>query len=98
MNTQESMREYPTLEIRADLSLDEPSDRSSLPSRTAQKGFELFANDFMEKGPFGFVAFVSDGGKQFIGTLKAGLSPAIADPVERCQSAVTVMVQVPPEI
>lgn len=69
MNTQESMSEDPTFEIGADLSLYEPSDGRTLPSSPSQKGFELFANDFMKQSLFGLVAFVSDGGKASIETM-----------------------------
>jgi hypothetical protein len=46
MDTQESMSEYPALEIGANLSLHEPRDRGALPSRLSQEGLELLANDF----------------------------------------------------
>ncbi len=77
------MSEYPALEIGADLSLDEPCDGRTLPPRPSQEGFELFANDLVKKGRLGLVAFVSDGGKQPIGTMRARLLPAIASDVPR---------------
>lgn len=57
-DTQESMREDPTLEIGADLSLDKASNRRVLPSPASQEGLELFADDFVEESLLGFVAFV----------------------------------------
>ncbi len=66
MDTQESMSEYPALQIGADLSLDEPGNRGTLPPRPSQEGFELFTNDLVQKRLFGLEAFVSDGGKQSI--------------------------------
>ena len=77
------MSEDSTFEIGADLSLDEPGDGSALPSRPLQEGFELFANDLVEKGPFGLVAFVSDGGKAPNGTMRARLLPTTASNVPR---------------
>jgi hypothetical protein len=52
------MREDPTLEIGADLSLDKASNRRVLPSPASQEGLELFADDFVEESLLGFVAFV----------------------------------------
>jgi hypothetical protein len=49
--------------VRPDLSLHKPGDRRALPSRPSEEGFELLANDFVEKRLVGFMAFVSDGGK-----------------------------------
>jgi hypothetical protein len=62
-----SVREYPTLEIRTDLALNEPSDRCALPSRTSEEWLDLLADDFVQKGLLGLVAFVLDGGKESIG-------------------------------
>ncbi len=78
MDAQKSMREHPAFEIRTDLSLDEPGDGCTLPSRPSQERFDLPSNDFVEQGLFGFVAFVSDGGKQSIGTIGAGAFSDIA--------------------
>ncbi len=72
MGTQKPMSEYPALEIRTDLSLDEPSDGRALPSRPSQEGFELFTNDLVQKRRFGLVAFVLDGGDESTGTMKWG--------------------------
>ena len=83
MDTQESMSEYPALQIGADLSLDEPGNRGTLPPRPSQEGFELFTNDLVQKRLFGLVAFVFDGGKQSIGTMRARALPAIASDVPR---------------
>jgi len=60
MDAQKSMGEHPTLEIRTDLSLDEPGDGCALPSRPSQERFDLPANDFVKQGLFGFAAFVLD--------------------------------------
>ena len=86
MNAQESMSQDPTFEIGADLSLDEPSDGRTLPSSPSQEGLELFANDFMKQSLFRLVAFVSDGGKASIGTLRERLLPATASDVPRSPS------------
>jgi hypothetical protein len=86
MNTQKAMSQDSTFKIGADLSLDEPGDGSTLPSRPIQEGFELFANDLVEKGPFGLVAFVSDGGKASIGTVRTRVLPATASDVPRSPS------------
>jgi hypothetical protein len=69
VDTQESMGEYTAFEVRPDLSLHKPSDRRTLPSRPSEEGFELLANDFAEKRLIGFMAFVSDGGKESTGTM-----------------------------
>jgi len=62
----------------------------ALPSRPSQKGFELLADDFMEKGLFGFAAFVLDGGDQSTGTMKWGAAlhaKAIGAPRQsRCEA------------
>ena len=52
------MREDPTLEIGADLSLNKASNRRALPSPASQEGLELFPDDFVEESLLGFVAFV----------------------------------------
>ncbi len=83
MDTQESMSEYPALEIGADLSFDESGDGRALPSRPSQEGFELFTNDLVQKRLFRLVAFVFDDGKQSIGTMRARALPAIASDVPR---------------
>ena len=83
VDTQESMREYPALEIRTDLALNEPSDRRALSSRPSQKGLELLANDFVEKGLLGLVAFVLDGGKESIGITRWSALHANASDVPR---------------
>lgn len=62
MDTQETMSEYPAIEIRADLSLEEPSYGGALPSRPSQIGLDLLADDCVQKGLFGLMAFVLDGG------------------------------------
>ena len=81
MDTQKSMGEDSTFEIGADLLLDEPGNGRTLHSRPSQEGFELPANDFMKQGLFGLVAFVSDGGEESIGTMRARLLPATASGV-----------------
>jgi len=58
------------VDVEPDLSLHEPGDGRALPSRPSQEGFELFANDFVQKGLFGLVAFVLDGAKESIGTTR----------------------------
>ncbi len=83
MDAQKSMSEDPTFEIGADLSLDKTGDGRALPSRPSQKGLELIANDLVKKGLFGLVAFVFDGGKQSIGTMRARALPATASDVPR---------------
>ena len=83
MDTQKTMSEYPALQIRTDLSFDEPGDGRTLPPRPSQEGFELFADDLVQKGRLGLVAFVSAGGKQTIGTRRARLLRAIASDVPR---------------
>jgi hypothetical protein len=70
MDTQKSVSEYPALQIRTDLSLHETGDGRALPSRPSQEGLELLADDFMEKGLLGFVAFVFDGGRESIGIVR----------------------------
>ncbi len=77
------MSEYPALQIGADLSLDEPGNRGTLPPRPSQEGFELFTNDLVQKRLFGLVAFVFDDGKQSIGTMRARALPANASDVPR---------------
>ena len=62
------MGEDSALEVGADLSLHEPGDRRALPSRARQKGLELPADDFVEKGLLGFMTFVLDDGKKSAGT------------------------------
>jgi hypothetical protein len=80
VDTQESMREYPALEIRTDLALNEPSDRCALPSRPSQEGLELLADDFVQKGLLGLVAFVLDAGKESIGITRwSALHPKASD-------------------
>jgi len=80
MDAQNSMSKYPAIEIRADLSLDEPSDGRALPSRPSQKGLDLLADDFVEKGLFGLMAFVWDSGDESAGTMKWGAAqPATAN-------------------
>ena len=69
VNAQESIGEHPTIEIRADLSLHEPRDGRALPSRASEEGLKLLANDFVEKGLLGFMAFVSNGGRESTGTV-----------------------------
>ena len=81
MDTQKSMSEDPTFEIGADLSLDEPGDGRVLPPRPSQEGFELIADDLVKKRLFGLVAFVSDGGKQSIGTMRRSGLPENASDV-----------------
>jgi len=86
MHPQKSMRENPALEISADLSLDESGNRRALPSRASQEGLELFADDFVEKCLFGFVAFVSDSGQASVGTLRARALQSTANNVPRSSS------------
>ncbi len=52
------------VDVEPDLSLHEPGDGRALPSRPSEKGLELLANDFVEQGLLGFMAFVLDGGKE----------------------------------
>jgi hypothetical protein len=63
------MGEYTAFNVRPDLSLHEPGDRRALPSRPSEEGFELLANDCVEKRLIGFMAFVSDGGKESTGAM-----------------------------
>jgi hypothetical protein len=74
MNAQESMSEHTALEIRTDLSFHEPSDGRALPSRPSQEGLELLADDFVQKGLFGFAAFVLDGGYESTETMRWGVA------------------------
>ncbi len=83
MDAQKSMSEYPALEIRTDLSLDESGDGCALPSRPSQEGLELFADDLVQKRLFGLVAFVSDDGQQSSGTLRSSALPAKASNVPK---------------
>jgi hypothetical protein len=69
VDTQESMGEHTAFEVRPDLSLHEPGNGRTLPSRPSEEGFELLANDFVEKCLFGIVAFVLDGGKESTGAM-----------------------------
>ena len=86
MDTQKSMGDDPALEIRADLSLDEPGNGRALPSRLSQKRLELLADDLVKKGLFGLVAFAFDGGNQSTGTMRARVLPATANGVPRSPS------------
>jgi hypothetical protein len=70
MDSQESVSEYAALEIRPNLSLHEPGNGRALPSRPSQEGLELLADDFVEQGLFGFMAFVFDGDKESIGIVR----------------------------
>jgi hypothetical protein len=74
------MGEHTAFEVRPDLSLHEPGDRRALPSRPSEEGLELLANDFVQNGLLGFMAFVFDGGKESTGT---GTLPASASQVPR---------------
>jgi len=58
------------VDVEPDLSLHEPGDGRALPSRPSQDGLELHADDFVQKGLFGLVAFVLDSGKESIGTTR----------------------------
>jgi len=69
MDAQKSMREDPAIQIGSDFPFDKASNRRALPSRPSQEGLELFANDFVEKGLLGFMAFVLDGGRESTGTM-----------------------------
>ena len=71
------------VDVEPDLSLHEPGDGRALPSRPSQEGFELLADDFMEKGLFGFAAFVLDGGKESTGAMRWGALHAKASDVPR---------------
>jgi len=70
-------------EMRADLPLHEPGNGRALPSRPSQKGFELLANDFVQKRLFGLVAFVLDDDKESIGTMGRSVLHANASDVPR---------------
>jgi len=74
------MGKHATFELRPDLSLHEQGDGRALPSRPSEEGLELLANDFVEKGLLGFMAFASDGGKESTGT---GTLSATASQVPR---------------
>jgi len=47
VNAQEPKGEYTAFEVRPDLSLHEPGDRRTLPSRPSEEGLELLAIDFV---------------------------------------------------
>ena len=83
MDTQKSMGDDPALEIRTDLSLDEPGNGRTLPSCPSQEGLELFADDFVKKGRFGLVALVFDGGSQSIGIMRSSALPTEASDVPK---------------
>ncbi len=83
VDTQKSTSEDPALEIGADLFLDEPCDGRTLLPRPSQEGFELFTNDLVQKRLFRLVAFVFDGGKQSIGTMRSGDLPDVASDMPR---------------
>ena len=68
MDAQEAVGENAALEVRPDLTLDESGDGGVLPSRTAEKGDELRADDLVEKGLLGLVAGVVGDGEASIGT------------------------------
>jgi len=63
------MSKYSALQIRTDLSFDEPGDGRTLPPRPSQKRLDLLTNDLVQKRLFGLVAFVSDGDKESIGIM-----------------------------
>ncbi len=83
VDAQEPMSEHAAFEIRADLTLHEPGDGRALPSRPSQEGLELLADDFVQKGLFGFVAFVLDGGDDSTGAMRWGALHAKASDVPR---------------
>ena len=62
------MGEHTAFEVGPDLSLHEPGDGRALPSRPSEEGLELLANDFVEKGLLGLVAFVPVDGEGSSGT------------------------------
>jgi len=70
MDSQESVSEQTAFEIRPDLSLHEPGDGRTLPSRPSQKGLELLADHFVEQGLFRFVSFVFDGDEESVGSVR----------------------------
>jgi len=58
MDAQEPMGEYPALEIRAQLSLDEVRDGLTPLASFCEKRLELFADDSMEQRSLRLAAFV----------------------------------------
>ena len=54
-----------------------------MPSRPSQEGLELLADDFVQMGLLGHVAFVLDGGKESIGIMRRSALPAKASDVPR---------------
>jgi hypothetical protein len=83
VDAHESMGEHTTFEVRPDLSLHEPGDGRALLSRPSEEGLELLANDFVEKGLLGFMAFVLDGSKEPTGTMGWSALPAQASIVPK---------------
>ena len=74
MDAQKTVGEHAALEIGADFALDESGDGRSLRSRSDEKGHELRANDFVEKGVLGLVAgvFGDDEASAGTGTQRRG--------------------------
>jgi len=66
------MGQHTALEIGPQLAFDESRYGRTVLSRIREERLELLADDFMEKGLFGFVAFVLDGSNQSNGTMKWG--------------------------
>jgi len=83
VDAEEPMGEHTAFEVGPDLSLHEPGDGRALPSRPSEKGLELLANDFVEQGLLGFMAFVLDGGKEPTGTIRWSALPAQASVVPK---------------
>ncbi len=83
VDAEEPMGEHTAFEVGPDLSLHEPGDGRALLSRPSEEGLQLLANDFVEKGRLGFMAFVLDGGKESTGTIGWSALPAQASVVPK---------------
>jgi hypothetical protein len=77
------MGKHATFEVGPDLSFHEPGDGCALSSRPSEEGLELLANNFVEKGLLGFMAFVLDGGKESAGTMGWNALPSQASVVPK---------------
>jgi hypothetical protein len=81
VDAQESVGEHATLEISADLALDEAGDRGARGPGAFEEGLEVFAYDAVEERLLGLVAFVANC-RDFAGTGSRATSPS-----KRCARA-----------
>ncbi len=68
VDAQKAMSQDAALEITAHLALDEPGDGGPHPSCAGEEGLEFVADDLVEEGLLGLVAFVPGDGWGPIGT------------------------------